>query len=175
MFRLIFLLIVLFNSTITMAITYTVEISEAELQKKVLAMMPIEKNKPLFSIKLSQPDIELIEGSNLIGVFTHIDVNSPLGIKGSGRAKIIGSLSYDAASSEFFFKNTIIERLEIDKVSEKYTSQIKGLVQSVTRKLLAKRPIYKLKDNNLKHKFAKAMLQSIAVKDKKLFIKLSVL
>lgn len=175
MFRQLLFLILILSSPITMALSYTVELSEAQLQKKVSAMMPIEKKKLFFKLKLSQPQIELIEGSNEVGIFTHIDIDSKLGIKGSGRAKIIGSLSYDTASSEFFFKNSRIETLEIDKVSQKNIKQIKGLVQSISSKILAKKPVYRLKDDNLKHKLAKAMLQSIVVVDKTLRIKLSVL
>jgi len=174
-FRQLVFLILFLSSPITMALSYTVELSEAQLQKKVSAMMPIEKKKLFFKLKLSQPKIELIEGSNEVALFTHIDINSQLGIKGSGRAKIIGSLSYAAASSEFFFKNSRIETLEIDKVSQKNIKQIKGLVQSVTSKILSKRAVYRLKDDNLKHKLAKAVLQSVSVKDKRLLLELSVL
>ncbi|NOQ77078.1 MAG: DUF1439 domain-containing protein [Methylococcaceae bacterium] len=158
-----------------MALSYTVELSEAQLQKKVLAMMPIEKKKLFFTVILSDPEIELIEGSNEIGVFTHIEIDSKIGIKGTGRAKITGSLTYKPDSSEFFFKNTKIEKLEIDKVSQKYNQQIKALVQAIGTKVLSSYPVYKLKDDNLKHKLAKAVLQSISVKNKKLLLKLSVL
>ena len=137
--------------------------------------MPMEKKKYIFTVILSEPDVELIEGSNEIGIFTHIEILASKGIRGSGRAKITGSLSYKAESSEFFLKNPKIEKLEIDKVSEKYNSQIKAIVQLVGSKMLEKRPIYRLKGDKLHHKLAKAMLQSVSVKDKKLRLDLKVL
>jgi len=158
-----------------MALTYTIKLSEAELQKKVEAMMPIEKKKLFFKVILSEPKIELVEGSNEVGIFTHIDIDSKLGIRGTGRAKITGVLSYNADLNEFFFKNSKIEKLEIDKVSQKNIKQIKGLVQVIVSKTLAKRPVYRLKDDNLKHKLAKSVLQSVSVKNKKLLLELSVL
>jgi len=163
------------SSQISMALTYTIKLSEAELQKKVEAMMPIEKKKLFFKVILSEPKIELVEGSNEVGIFTHIDIDSKLGIRGTGRAKITGVLSYNADLNEFFFKNSKIEKLEIDKVSQKNIKQIKGLVQVIVSKTLAKRPVYRLKDDNLKHKLAKSVLQSVSVKNKKLLLELSVL
>ncbi len=175
MFRFTLFIILFLLSPISMALSYTIELSEAQLQKKVMAMMPIEKNKLFFKIILSDPKIELLDGSNEIGVFTHIEIDSKIGIKGTGRAKITGSLSYNPESNEFFFKNTKIEKLEIDNVSEKNNQQIKAWVQTVASKVLEKHSVYRLKDDNLKHKLAKAVLQSISVKDKKLLLKLSVL
>ena len=175
MFRVLLFLMLFFSSQITMALSYTVKISEAELQKKVVAMMPIEKKQLFFTVTFSKPEIELIDGKNEIGLFTHIQVFSKLGIKGSGRAKITGSLSYKPETSEFFFRNATIERLEIDKVSQKYNQQIKALIQQLGAKVLEKQAIYKLKNSDLKQKLAKSVLQSISVKDKKLLLELSVL
>ena len=162
-----------------MAFSYTVELSEKRLQKKVSAMMPMEASKYYLTVTLSEPEIELIEGRNEIGVFTHIEVVVPkikrAEIKGSGRTKITGSLSYESERCEFFFKNPVIEMLEIDKVSERYIPVVKSIVQFIAQKILAKLPVYRLKDENLKHKLAKSMLQSITVKDKKLLLKLSLL
>ena len=84
-------------------------------------------------------------------------------LNGSGRELILSSVG------------SAITDIELDKVSQKNIKQIKGLVQSITSKILAKKPVYRLKDDNLKHKLAKDMLQSIAVVDKTLRIKLSVL
>lgn len=175
MFRSFIFLILFFSSQITMALSYTVELSEAQLQKRVASIMPIKKKKLFFKIILSDPKIELLDGSNEIGIFTHIEIKSKIGIKGTGRAKIVGSLSFEPETGEFFFKNTKLLKLEVDKVSEKNNQQIRTLVQAVGGKLLEKKPIYRLKDDDLKHKLAKSMLQSIAIKDKKLLLKLSVL
>lgn len=175
MFRSFIFLILFFSSQITMALSYTVELSEAQLQKKVASIMPIKKKRLFFKIILSDPKIELLDGSNEIGIFTHIEIDSKIGIKGTGRAKIVGSLSFEPESGEFFFKNTKLLKLEIDKVSEKYNQQIKAVVQAVGAKILEKTPVYRLKDDDLKHKLAKSVLQSIFVKDKKLLLKLSVL
>ncbi len=175
MFRSLILLILLCTSLTTMALSYTVEISEETLQKEVSAMMPLQKKMLFFLVTLSNPEVELIQGSNEIGIFTRVTVIAPAGMKGSGSTRITGSLSYQAESNEFFFKNPMIKQLEIDQVPEELIPNLKSIIQLIARKMLAVHPVYKLKDNNIKHKFAKAMLQSVSIKDKKLLLELSML
>ncbi|MCK5122017.1 MAG: DUF1439 domain-containing protein [Methylococcales bacterium] len=160
-----------------MAFTYILELSEAKLQKKVSSMMPMEKNKYFLSVILSEPEVELIEGGSEIGLYIHIEVRAAKGISAnaSGRVKLTGALSYQADTSEFFFKNPTIESLEIARLSEKYLVSVKKIIQLIARKMLAVRPIYKLKDDKVKHKVAKSMLQSISVNNKKLLLELKVL
>jgi hypothetical protein len=69
----------------------------------------------------------------------------------------------------------MIKQLEIDQVPEELIPNLKSIIQLIARKMLAVHPVYKLKDNNIKHKFAKAMLQSVSIKDKKLLLELSML
>ena len=124
---------------------------------------------------LSEPEVELIEGGSEIGLYVHIEVRTVKGISASGRVKLTGTLSYQANTSEFFFKNPTIESLTISRLSGKYLVSVKKIIQLIARKMLAVRPIYKLKDDKVKHKVAKSMLQSISVNNKKLLLELKVL
>lgn len=158
-----------------MALTYTLSLSEAKLQKKISAMMPIVREKSYFNITLSEPEIELIEETNEMGVYLLFAVETWRGIKMTGFVKTTGILSYEMETSEFFFKNISLEKIDLDKISDKFNSVMRYGVQWVVTKAFATRAIYRLKDNNLKHKLAKATLQSVSVKDKKLLLELSVL
>ena len=104
MSRLIGLFILLLSSYQAMALSYTVEISEEELQEKIAAMMPLEKKKFFVTVIFSHPKIELAESANEIGIYSQMDIAAPGGIKSTGNTKITGALSYDAAKNEFYFK-----------------------------------------------------------------------
>lgn len=171
----IFIVLMLF-SQLTMAFSYIVEISQAELQNKVSAMMPLEKKTGFIDIILSNPKIELLEGSNEIGIFSHIDATVPKAknAKGSGSVKVIGTIEYRPETGAFFFKNPKIEKLQIQKLPDKYAVTIRTFAQPVIKKVLAKYPVYTLKDDNLKQKLAKALLQSVSVKDKNLLLELKI-
>ena len=54
------------------------------------------------------------------------------------------------------------------------TLSIKKVVEIAARKILAMRPIYRLSDDNLKHKLAKSVLKSIKVENEKLHIVLGI-
>ena len=157
-----------------MALTYTLSVSEEKLQKKIAAMMPIEKQKSFYTITLSDPMAEIIEERNEIGVYVNVAIETWRGIKGTGNAKITGALSYNHETCEFFLKNIGLEKLEIDKISDKFSSVIKYIVQWLAAKTFESRAIYRLKDDNLKHKLAKATLQSISIAEGKLLLELSV-
>lgn len=160
----------MFFTQMAMAFTYTLEISEQELQKKVSAMMPMKKKQFFLTVILSRPNVDLAPESNEISVFSHIDVLAPGGIKEQGDVKISGTLSYDPDKGEFFFHNPSIPSLAIKNVPEKFIPEIKKITEVIASKILSKHPIYKLRDDNLKHKLAKAVLRSVTVKNEQLHI-----
>ena len=160
-------------SQMTMAFSYTMEISEKELQDKVSAIMPLEKSKFFVKVMLSEPVVDLIKTNNKISILSKIDIKAPAGIKGSGKIQISGSLSYDSKKGAFYFKNPEIIMIKINKVPDKYMPKIKKISQNIATKILATKPIYKFKDNKLKHKLAKSVLESVTVQEEKLLVKLS--
>lgn len=153
-----------------MAFSYTIKISEAELQAKVLAMMPMKKTAFFITVILSNPKVDLSNSNNEVGLFAQVEVKMLGNIKGSGEVKIIGTLSYEAEKTAFFLHNPKITGLEIKNAAEKVTLSIKKVVEIAARKILATRPIYTLSDDNLKHKLAKSVLKSIKVENKKLHV-----
>jgi len=66
--------VLLLTSQLAWAFSYTVEISEKELQEKISAMMPLEKKKFFMSVVLSNPDVDLMENDNKIGITIDIKV-----------------------------------------------------------------------------------------------------
>ena len=154
------------------AFSYTVEITEAELQEKVAKIMPLVKKKFFVTVTLSEPIVDLQTEDNNIAVFSNIGVTAPGGIKVSGELKINGTLEYEQSTHEFFLKNPELESLDIDKVPEKYLPKIKSLAQQIIKKVLAKKPVYKLKDDNIKHQLAESLLKSITIKDEILYAEL---
>jgi len=155
------------------AFSYTLEISESELQEKVLAMMPMKKKNMFAAVTVSDPKIDLIKESNEIGVTTNIEVIALGSLKGSGRANITGTLGYDAEKGEFYFRDPTIVSLEVDNVAKKLIPKIKKITQLAITKAMSVYPVYKFKDNNIKHKLAKAALKSVTVEQEKLLVTLS--
>lgn len=155
------------------AFSFTKEFTEAEIQEKVAAMMPLEKKKFFITVIFSNPIVDLLESNNKIGIISDIQVKAPGGIKGKGKAHITGSLSYNNKKGEFYLNNPIISELKVDRVPEKYLPKVKNVAELALKKITSVRPIFKLKDNNLKQKLAKSLLKSIKVEKEKLIVELS--
>lgn len=172
MFRTAVLLGLMLVSNLALAFSYTLEIPEQEIQEKLAAKMPLEAKKLLAKVILSNPAVDLIKDSDRIGVAADFEARLP-GIKGKGRVNLIGDLSYSPNQGEFYLHKPEIAGLTVDKVPDRYDEDIRQVLQALAAKALEKHPVYKLKEDDVKQKLAKAMLQSVSVKNEKLVVVLS--
>lgn len=172
MYRILILLGLLLASGLASALSYTMEISKSEIQQRLAAQMPLKAKKLLVKVVLTNPVVDLLKDGNRIGVAADFEARLP-GLKGKGRVNIAGDLSYDAEKGEFFLHRPEIVSFDVDKLPDQYAEDLRRIVQSVAAKALEDHPIYKLRDDDVKQRLAKAMLRSVAVKDEKLVVVLS--
>lgn len=157
------------------AFSYTHSFSGAELQQEVEKVMPIVKKKYFMTITLSKPQIELIEGANELGLKSNINVSAPGGLQGDGVVHVVGQLEYNQAEGAFYFKNARLIELTLNGIPPEIQPELKKVAQSSLTRTLSKRPVYVLKDNDIKQKIAKSTLQSIEVKNQELQITFAIL
>ena len=153
---------------------YTLEISAEELQAKVTAMMPIEKKKFFVTVTLSNPAVDLAVGDNKIGIFSDIKLRTPGGVSGSGSLKVTGALKYVADEGAFYLQSPQIISLESTDISANMLPKVRELAQLAVQEFLARKPVYRLQDDNIKHNLAKAVLQSLKVENNKLVVELGI-
>jgi len=60
--RVLLALFLMASTQLAMAFSYTLEISEQDLQEKISKMMPMEKKKYFVTVILSSPEVSLAEG-----------------------------------------------------------------------------------------------------------------
>lgn len=174
MFRLTFFAILLTVSTSSWSLNYTVEFTEAQLQQQLASMMPVTREQMFVTVTLSEPILDLGIGDNKIGVFSSMDISAPGGIKGTGRAKIVGQISYKKQTGEFFLYNPTVSHIEVDQIPSQFHSNIKQLAQLGLNSAIKGKPIFKLNDDNPQQNLAKSMLQSVKVEPGKILITLAV-
>jgi len=175
MFRYVMFVAVFAISKFAMAFSYTVEISEQELQEKVAAMMPLERKVFFVTVTLTDSKVDLIKDNNEIGVQTVIAVTLPGGFKGNGLVEVTGSIAYDSDKGAFFFHNPTIVRLDIEQVPEKYVPKIKQIAQLIVSEAMSQYPVYKFKDDDVKHQLAKSTLKSVTIENEQLLVTLGML
>lgn len=143
------------------------------LQTRVDQLMPLERKKLFLSIVVSNPVVDLGKNSDNIIISADIHVSAINELKGNGTAKISGSISCNNQDGAFYLANPLILSLKINKLPNKFLPKIKHIVQVFIVKALEQYPVYKFKDNNLKHSLAKAVLDSVKVENEMLIIKMS--
>ena len=167
---LFFLLLIIF---VNPANAYTLKFTEADLQKQVSAMMPLETKQLFMTINITDPVVKLLKNENKINIKTNIEATMPGGIRGTGNITITGTLSYNNEKGTFHFKDPVINEMHVDNIAKKYQSSIKDLSQDAIVKSMSSRPVYTLRDDNEKHKLAKSVLKSMVVKNGILIVELA--
>ncbi len=130
--------------------------------------MPVTKQTMLATIVVNDAKLDLIEGSDKLAITAKLKANALGNLTANGVVKIEGSLFYKASEGAFYLKDPKIVELNITQVPVQFHEQIKTLAQSGLAKSLAKRPVYKLKETDIKQSLAKTMLKSIVVKNQTL-------
>ncbi len=171
---LINLLILFLFSSSARALSYTVEVSEAQLQEKIAAAMPIEKKKLFVKVIFSHPKIDLAVGDNQIGLYSQIDVVAPGGIQSTGQAKIKGALTYNPEQNTFYFNHPTIVNIQLHDIPDSFMASVKDIAQLIVSSKFPSIPIYTLQDNDLPQSLLKYTLKSIAIENRQLLIELGV-
>jgi hypothetical protein len=169
MHKFLILYIFSFMANAALAFTYTLKLSEAELQTRITSVQPIQQQRFGVTVVFTDVKIGLIPVSDEISFSSPLDVIIPSNLKATGAVTMRGKLRYDENLGEFFLNAPVIDDIKVDGVTPSMLAQIKPITQYAARAILAKHSIYKL-DNSLKQKLAKALLKSVNVKDKTLFI-----
>jgi len=148
-----------------MALSFTHELTQEELQEKVSAMMPIENKTLFFTVKVFDPKIELKTDEDRIGVFIQIAISGLGNLQAAGRGKLSGSVSYNAEQKAFYLHDPIVESVEFDGLRPEHVEQAKQLMQIAISSTVLLTPIYRFDPNSDEHNFAKSKLQSVEVKE----------
>ncbi|MFT4607232.1 MAG: hypothetical protein ACI9V8_001287 [Urechidicola sp.] len=155
-----------------LAFSYTLKLSEADIQERVDGMMPLEKKKFFVTTILTNPLIDLVETTNELGLSTDVGVKVPGNIVGNGEVSFSGTLRYDNDSGSLYFDNLKVVSLDVKKVPPDSLPKIKKLLEFIAKKFLAKNPVFTFRDDNLKHRLAESTLKSISVENEMLIIEL---
>lgn len=159
-------------STPAPAMNYTVELGQAQLQRKVEAMFPIKHEDELYKIALDKPQVVLREGSDRIGL--RLDVAGMLmqQISLNGRASMDGRLRYEPKTGEFYLDDATLAELNIEGVPPQYLGELQRVAEQAARELLNSRPIYVLGQSGESKKLMGSEIKAVSVQNGKLIIEL---
>lgn len=145
--------------------TLTVTLDQAEIQQRVSAVFPIQREAFLARVTLQNPVVVLREGSDRIGLDLEVRLALPLLPEHSGKVAASGKLAYRPTEKAFYLEQPAIDRLEIPGVSATQTEELRRPAEAVIALVLPTLPVYQLAQRDAKEVAAEHVLKSVAVKN----------
>lgn len=145
------------------ALSYTIDVPKQIIEDQIALYMPLEKKLPLAVIRLSEPKLNLLEASNEVSLFLNVDVTMLKGFKGAGKGELVGSIDYRAEEGAFYLINPRIINLSMNHVPAFIMPKLSQAAKILLDRSFAGYPIYRLNENDPKHKMAKASLKKVTV------------
>lgn len=150
----------------------TITIEQPEIQQRVSALFPIQRDVLLARVTLQNPVVILREGSDRIGVDLDVRVALPLLPEQTGKLGASGKLAYRPAEKAFYLEVPTVDRLEIAGVPPEHAAQLRGAAEAVVRLVLASQPVYQLAQRDYKEVAAEHVLENVSVRNGKVVAEL---
>ena len=157
---------------------YQFRFSEDELRGKLSKRLPIEKTYLfIFQVVLDRPRVTLVEGSDRVQAGLDLTLNihineEPLPLGGSVDAS--GGVRYDPLEGAFYLTDPVVERLAVQGIPARYTDRVNSVLTKAIAEYYKDRPIYTLKESDVKQAAAKLVLKSVVVQNRLLVVTLGV-
>jgi hypothetical protein len=151
---------------------YSLTLTELEIQEHADQYFPKHKQYlRIFDLAARNPEIHLDENPDRVRVGLELGVT----IKGfdmefRGRAAVSGTIRYAADKGAFYLDNAKVDQVKIAGIPEKFTSKIDDMTSMALKEWCELFPVYRLKDDRLKHRFAKGVLKQVHVREKKMIV-----
>lgn len=129
---------------------YVYEISQADIQSRIEAQFPVEKCVLVFCIELDEPFVKLTDSETRI----EFGSNALMEVAFSrqqydGNAGFSGELSYSRGESAFYLRDSRLEYLRVNGVSEDHKKNLDQLATLLVADYLRANPIYSFRNTAL--------------------------
>jgi hypothetical protein len=154
--------------------TVTVTVSREELQQRVDERFPIEYDRLLARVTLTNPEVILEPGRDHIGLDMDVAVQVPVSGRMSGGLRVQAGLSYRREEKAFYLRDLSIERLQVEGMDGEWPAKVVRPIELAASKALTVFPVYTLKRRNIRELTAEHVLRSVAVRDGGLHVELGI-
>jgi hypothetical protein len=156
----------------------SISLTRGQIQSAINAHMPYEKKMAfIFTLTLKNTEVLLKNGSDRIGVLTHVEMSVRLGDKSEGRSGSIQAMTgirYDPETFRFYLQKPQVEDILIEDVPSKYTDMVEKAGREILETFLDEIHVYTIDDKDMKMKLARAVLKDVNIVNGSLRITLGV-
>lgn len=152
---------------------YVYEVSEADIQQRVEREFPVEKCVLVFCIELDEPFVTLTDAQTRIEFGSNAIMEVAFSKEQyDGNAGFSGELSYARGESAFYLRDSRLEYLEVNGVSEEHKKNLNELATLLVAEYLRANPIYSFRGTAFEIIAPWLELKEVAVRDGILRIRL---
>jgi Protein of unknown function (DUF1439) len=146
-----------------------IKITQTQIDDVLRKKFPRSKKYlKIVEITFSNPQATLIKGTDKIRIGLDTNVFIGLGKIGEsykGGATIITKIAYNDKKKQFVLKNAEFERLDIDKIPDKYLDVTKELATQVSKDYIDSIPVYTLSEKDTKQLVASWLLKNLSIEE----------
>lgn len=154
------------------AFSYTMEITQAELQQQLETMMPIQHREALLSINLRNPLVGFVPETHKISLQSLVETTAFGNLQANAVIQLAGNIVYRADEGAFYLRNIEVLHLESTQIQQQHVTTVKRISTQALNQLLLEQPVYTLQDANTRERLAKAVLKDVTVQGNKLVLTL---
>lgn len=152
---------------------YVYEISQSEIQSRMESRFPVEKCVLVFCIELKEPFVRLKDNQTRIEFGSNALMEVAFSSEQyDGQAGFSGELRYARDKSAFFLRNSRLEYLEVNGVSEDHKENLDQLAALLISDYLRANPVYSFRNTVFELIAPWLELKEIRVRDGVLRIRL---
>jgi hypothetical protein len=151
-----------------------VELSQSQIQEQLDARFPIRKRQTFFSVVLSEPVVNLEEGSDRLDFSITIDLKLLQAKTLKGTTQVSGKVRYQPETGAFYFDEALVKQLDISGVPGMFEGEIKPLIKAAMVEYLQTQPVYQLKPKDTPRSLIRLLVKSVNVEQSKLKVTLGV-
>jgi hypothetical protein len=145
-----------------------VKVSRDKIQDLLEKKFPIEKDAVLAKLSLHSPKV-YFQGGNAIGMRLQYTAGL-LGKQAVGEVAFHGPPVYKPEEGAFYLSALTIDEFTINDDSLSHKEKLRARVSSVLDAVIPHVPLYRLRQQDFKHKLAKLLLKSVRVEGEDLIL-----
>ena len=157
-------------------------LTREDIQQALDPRFPVVEETRFLDLHLREPRVSLEEGTDRIGLEIDVlvavhPVDLPLGRRFDGaeiRGGIgtTGALRYEASEGAFYLAEPRIETLTVEGLADEHVERVRGLAERALGALLAVRPVYRFREDELGERATRVVLRSAVVRNGGLHVEL---
>ena len=152
-----------------------INIPQMQIQEKIEAEFPLEKDLIFLTAQLKHPIIDLDQTTERVTLNLDTAVRLNPGIVNGellGMVSLSSGISYESEKGTIYLDDIRIEQIDLDPLPQQSIGKVTDIVNALSSDVIESVPIYTLDSDKFKQRSVKWVLKDVAIADQELVVTL---